>query len=360
MFHNGEIKYIFTPGPVKMYEETLKIGGVQTPYFRNKEFSDVLLECEKNLIKLANAPSGSRVVFLTASGTAGMESVVQNLLNKDDKALVINGGGFGQRFVDICNLYKIENIDYKVENTNLTDTLELNNYKDSSALLINAHETSVGVLYNLNSIGKFTKENNILNIVDAISMFVTDKVDMSEDNIDALIVSSHKGLALPPGLTMVILSPKAIEKINPKHQLYFDFKSYLDDGIRGQTPFTPAVTIVLQLQARLRQIVRDGLESHIEKAKRISHYFRETIKPLPLNHYSEFMPNGMTTLITTDGKKANELVDDFDKLYNIVLTPNGGELKEKIFRVSHMGDMTKEYVDVLVDALFDYYNIKSG
>jgi len=103
-------KYIFTPGPVKMADDILAIGAKQTPYFTNAEFSKVLLECEKNLLEIVNAPVQSRVLFFTASGTAGMEAAVQNLIAKEDKAIVVNGGGFGQRFVDICNLHKIENI----------------------------------------------------------------------------------------------------------------------------------------------------------------------------------------------------------------------------------------------------------
>lgn len=351
-------KYIFTPGPVKMYEETLKLGALQTPYFRNEEFSKVLLECEENLLKIANAPKNSRVVFLTASGTAAMEASVSNLLSKDDKALVINGGGFGQRFVDICKIYNKRVSELKIENSNLSDSSILEDYRDADVLLINAHETSIGTLYDLDAIAEFTKKNGILTIVDAISMFITDEIDMINQNIDALIISSHKGLALPPGLSMVVLSQKAIEKINPKHQLYFDFNDYLRDGERGQTPFTPAVTIILQLQQRLNKIVEDGVEFHRNKAKNIAQYFRDEIKNLPLEEFSSFMPNAMTTLTPLDGTSASKIVKVLDEEYDCIVAPNGGALREKIFRVSHMGDMTKDYIDKLIDALYDYFNIK--
>lgn len=348
-------KHIFTPGPVKMSEDILAIGGMQTPYFRNEQFSQILLDCESNLLKIVNAPNDSRVLFLTASGTAGMEAAAQNLLNKNDKTVVINGGTFGQRFVDICTIHGLNHIDFKVSDDNLSDTKNLKQHKDTTALLINAHETSVGLLYDLHAIGKFCKKNDIFNIVDAISMFVTDKLDMCYHNIDALIISSHKGLALPPGISMVILSPKAIKRVSPRHQLYFDFNSYLNDGKRGQTPFTPAVTIILQLQARLQQIIDDGIESEINKAKEISSYFRDSIKTLPLKAFSNFMPNALTTLTPTDDKSASTIVKDLDEKYNVVVAPNGGALKDKAFRISHMGAMTKEYTDILIDALFNYY-----
>ena len=351
-------KYIFTPGPVKMADDILAIGAKQTPYFRNEEFSQVIQECEVNLLKITNAPKNSRVLFFTASGTAAMEASVQNLLSSNDKTLVINGGGFGQRFVDICNLHKINNIDFKIEDNNLSDTNILENYTNIKALLVNAHETSIGLLYNLYSIGNFCKNNNILNIVDGISMFITDELDMQKFNIDALILSSQKGLALPPGISMIILTPNAISRLQPQTSIYFDFKSYLDDGKRGQTPFTPAVTILLQLHERLRQINKNGIENEILKSKEIATYFRESIKELPLEIYSDYMPNAMTTLSPNNSISARDIVNTLDKDYDVIVTPNGGNLKDKIFRVSHMGAMSKEYTDILIDALFKYYGRK--
>ncbi len=351
-------KYIFTPGPVKIADDILAIGAKQTPYFRNAEFSKVLLECEKNLLEIVNAPKESRILFLTASGTAGMEATVENLISKEDKTIVINGGGFGQRFVDICNLHKIENINLKVKHENLSDISKLENYKDAKSLLINAHETSIGTLYDLESVGKFCKENDILNIVDGISMFVTDELDMIKFNIDALILSSQKGLALPPGITMMVLTPNSMENMQAQSSLYFDFRSYLADGKRGQTPFTPAVTILLQLHLRLNQIVEYEIKNELKDAKEIAMYFRDSLEKLPLKCYSQFMPNAMTTLTPTDEKSASDIVKELDEKYDVIVAPNGGELKDTIFRVSHMGAMTIEYTDILIDALYDYYKIK--
>ncbi len=351
--------YIFTPGPVKMPKEVLEIGAKQTPYFRNSKFSEVTFECERALLKLVNAPKGSRVIFLTASGTAGMEAVVMNLLNKDDNALVVNGGGFGERFVKICKTHKIPHKEFKVVNSNLTN-IEVEAPKgEYNSLIVNAHETSVGHLYDLNAMGKYCAKNDMLYIVDAISMLVTDPLDMQTSGIDVVIASSQKGLALPPGLSMVILSPKALDRVRDINSLYFNFKDYLDNGERGQTPYTPAVTIMLQLEARLKQIERlGGVDATIKNAKEVAEYFRESIKDLPLKPYTPYMPNAMTTLTPTDGKSAMDIVNDLEERYKVMVCPNGGELRDKIFRVSHMGDMTKEYTDVLINALYDYYNIE--
>ena len=342
---------IFTPGPVKMNKEILEIGAKQTPYFRNKAFSEVLLECEKLLLEFVNAPKDSRVIFLTASGTAGLESVVMNLLDENSNALVVNGGGFGQRFVDICKSYDVKHKEIIAQNTNLADIDVKEDAQGFDTFIVNAHETSVGHLYDLEAIGKYCQKNNLLNIVDAISMFVTDELDMQKQYIDAVIVSSQKGLALPPGLTMVVLAPKALQQVKDIKSHYFNFRNYLKDGERGQTPYTPAVTIILQLQARLQQIKKEGgITSSILKSNEIAKYFREQIQNLPFQPYTKYMPNAMTTLTPTDGKSAMDIVVDMEKNHKIMICPNGGELKDTIFRVSHMGDITKKNIDNLINA----------
>lgn len=351
-------QYIFTPGPVPMSSKILKIGAEEVPYFRNDYFSKLLIECKKNLLMLCNAKKGSEVVFLTASGTGAMEATIMNLLNKSNNAIVINGGGFGQRFVNICNTHKVNNHNIsleKDENINFNDLEKLK----ADCFIVNAHETTIGRLYDLNPIAKFCKKNNLLNIVDAISAFVCDEIDMKKQNIDALILSSNKGLALPPGLAMVILSPKAISKLKKINSVYFNFKDYLKDIKRGQTPFTPSVSIIKQLHKRLDDLSKLGIKKSVQKTKKLSIYFRKNIQHLPFKYFVNDMPNAMTTLLITNNKKANKIVEDFEEKYNIILTPSGGDLKEKIIRISHMGNMDKKYIDILIDHLNKYYGVRN-
>ncbi len=353
--------HIFTPGPVPMTREVLEIGAQQTPYFRNSAFSDIVFNCERLLLNMVNAPTNSRVLFLTASGTAAMEAGVMNLLGEKDRALVVNGGGFGARFVEICATHKIPHYDFTVENSNLAtieaEAPDQNGEPAFTSLIVNGHETSLGHAYDLEALGRYCARHDLLHIVDAISLFVTDPLDMQSSNIDALILSSQKGLALPPGLSMLVLSPRAMDRLKPVRNMYFNFQDYLKNGERGQTPFTPAVTIMLQLNARLEQIEREGgIETCQQKAARIARHFRRSIKGLPLKEYSRFMPNAMTTLTPTNGQSAMEVVNDMEERYKIMICPNGGALRDKIFRVSHMGDMTTDYTDVLVRALQDYFS----
>lgn len=347
-------QYIFTPGPVPMSKKILKIGSFQLPYFRNDYFSKVVLECKKDLLELTNAPKNSEVIFMTSSGTGAMEATIMNLLSKEDNAIVINGGGFGQRFVDICNTHNVANFDVKINKDVNINFEELNSF-NANAFIVNAHETTIGKLYNLNKIGQFCKKNNLLNIVDAISAFVCDEIDMKKQHIDALIISSNKGLALPPGLGIVVLSPKAILKLQEINSVYFNFKSYIVDVQRGQTPFTPAISILLQLNKRLKELKKQTIFEANKKTKKLANYFRKNIKELPFEFYVKDMPNAMTTLTPTDGKLATQIIKDFEERYNIILTPSGGDLKERLIRISHMGNMNKKYIDVLINALKQYY-----
>jgi aspartate aminotransferase-like enzyme len=347
-------QYIFTPGPTPMSKETLLLGKKQVPYFRNKYFSNIVLESKRLLLKLANAPKNSEVIFLTASGSGAMEATVINLFDSNDNVMVINSGGFGERFVKICEIHKIPHKNIKIKHNQKIDFKNLKTIK-ADGFLINAHETTTGRFFDMKKIGKFCKKNNLLNIVDAISCFTTDKIDMKKHHIDALIISSNKGLALPPGLAMVILSPKALARIKNSNTLYFNFKDYIDNIQRGQTPFTPAISVMIQLHAKLKHLDKIGIKKQIRKAKKLSKYFRKKISVLGYEFYTKNMPNAMTALKVPKNQDALKIIDDFEKKYNIILTPSGGKLKHKLIRVSHLGEMDKKYIDILIKRLKHYH-----
>jgi len=153
----------FTVGPVQSSERVRKIGGEQVPYFRTSEFSSIMLENEKLIKKFANASDESRTVFITGSGTASMEAVVVNTLTKDDKVLVVNGGSFGARFAELCKIYEIDYTEIKLESGHKLrkEDLESYNNKGYTAFLVNVHETSTGVLYDLELIHEFCGKNNL-------------------------------------------------------------------------------------------------------------------------------------------------------------------------------------------------------
>ena len=347
----------FTVGPVQSGKIVREIGAENVPYFRTPEFSEIMLENERLIKEFVNAPDGSRVVFITGSGTASMEATVMNVLTANDRALVVNGGSFGQRFCKICDIHDVPYDEIKLEaghQLRLQDIERVDMEKTHSAFLVNKHETSTGVHYDMRLISEYCKKNGLLLIVDNISSFLCDDFDMAGLGADVMITGSQKALACPPGVSVIVLSPRAlsrVEKNDPK-SLYFDLKDALKNQERGQTPFTPAVQILLQINARLKEIVKSGgVSTELARAKALAEYFRSGIKGLPVEIVSESLSNAVTPLHPTNGMSAYDIFLRLKNEYGIWICPNGGELKDKVFRVGHMGYLTTGDYDKLVEAL---------
>lgn len=347
----------FTVGPVMSSSEILTIGGEQVPYFRTQEFSDIMLENEALMKEFVNASKDAKAVFITGSGTASMEAVVMNVFTAEDKLLIIDGGSFGHRFTQICDIHKIPYTAIKPERGHVVTTEMLKEYegKGYTGLLVNIHETSTGVHYNPQILGDFCKKQRMLYVIDAISSFLADPLDMQECNADVIITGSQKVLACAPGISIIILGQKALDRIdkNESKTMYLDLKEALKNAERGQTPFTPAVGILRQINVRLRQIKRDGgASSEITKIKAQAEDFRSKIKDLPFEIVSESMSNALTPLHPLTASAYDiflELKDD----YGIWICPNGGAMKDTIFRVGHFGAQTSKDNDTLVSAFKD-------
>ena len=346
----------FTVGPVQLSDSIRAIGSEQVPYFRTVEFSAVMLENEKLVLEFAKAQRGSRTVFMTGSGTASMEAVVANVLSAKDKVLVVNGGSFGHRFVELCECHRIpySEIVPPIGDTVTESQLAPYDGQGYTALLVNVHETSTGVLYDIGAISAFCKRNGIVLIVDAISSFLADDLNMEHLGVDVMIAGSQKALACPPGISIVVLSPRALDRVwaNNPHCYYLDLKSALKNQERGQTPFTPAVGILLQINARLKEIESaGGVESEIAKIAALAVDFRTKIEGLPVKIGSRRMSNAVTPLMPGNGMSAHDVFLRLKDEYGIWICPNGGELKDRIFRVGHIGALTPNDNDRLVAAL---------
>lgn len=350
----------FTVGPVQSSEKVRAIGAEQIPYFRTPEFSKVMLDNERLVKKFAFAADDARALFITGSGTASMEAAIMNLFTENDHVLVVNGGSFGQRLVEICEIHDITYTELKLHHGEklAEERLRETIVPSMTGLLVNLHETSTGVHYDIEMISRLCKEHNLFLLVDSISSFLCDRFNMKELGVGAMITGSQKALACPPGVSIIILSKDGIKRVeaNNVKSLYFDLNRALKDGERGQTPFTPAVGTLLMLNERLRQIDECGVETEIERVKALAEDFRNRIKDLPFKIVSESLSNAVTPLSPTNGTSAYSIFECLKDEYQIWVCPNGGDMKEMIFRVGHIGDLTPKDNKVLVDALLDMQN----
>lgn len=344
----------FTVGPVQSSDAVRAIGAEQVPYFRTSEFSDVMFENERLIKKFAKASDDSKVVFLTSSGSGAMETAIMNTLTPNDKALVVNGGSFGHRFVELLELHHVPYTEIKLEHGKALKAEHLAPYEgqEYTAFLVNKHETSTGVHYDMNLISDFCKRNQLFLIVDCISTFLADPFDMKDLGADIMITGSQKALACPPGISVMVLSPNAISRVNNTKCVcqYFDLQIALKNMERGQTPWTPAVGILRQINARLKEIeANGGVEGEIKRIGALATYFREKIKDLPFKIVSESLSNAVTPLHPTTASAYDIFLKIKDE-YGMWVCPNGGDMKDIVFRVGHIGALTTDDYDKLIAA----------
>ena len=345
----------FTVGPVHSPECVLEVAGKDAPYFRTGEFSAAAKEAERLFLEFAGAPVGSRAVFLTGSGTAGMEALAMNLLGAGDKVLVVDGGSFGHRWAQICTVHGIPHERIVLRPGEALKEAHLEPYAGCgfTAFLVNMHETSTGVLYDMPLIAGFCRREGLFLVVDAISAFLADPFDMTELGAGAMVAGSQKALACMPGMALLALSPTALKRVAAARppSLYFDLKEALKDGERGQTPFTPAVSTILQIHARLKQIAASGgPTAEVSRTAALAADFRARIAGLPLTQLSESPSNAVTALRVANGS-ARTIFAALKDEWGMWICPNGGELADHVFRVGHIGALTAEDNAVLASAL---------
>jgi len=263
--------------PGNIEADILSIGAEQIPYMRTEWFSGMMLECQSLLLELLDCPGGG-VIPYTASGTAAMESCVRSFAATRKKALVVNGGTFGARWAELCGYSGIPRDVFDVDFgkapcwERLIQAIASGDY---GTLLIQHHETSSGYLYDLSRLSDACRDHDVALVVDAISSFLTDPLSMRDLHIDILVLSSQKGLNLPPGLSFVVLSDRVLAKNSfAPGGYYYDWDTHLRNMKRGQTPYSPATQLFRQLHARLKKLEKSGVERAIDAVKTRAIAFR--------------------------------------------------------------------------------------
>ena len=347
----------FTVGPVMCSEAVCAVGGEQVPYFRTAEFSATMLENERLMLKFTKAPDGSKAVFMTNSSTGSMEAVVMNCFTEEDSVLVIDGGSFGHRFVELCEIHQIPHTVLKLAHGQKLTKQLLYAYDGQAftGLLVNIDETSTGVLYDSEMIGEFCRKNHLFYVCDCVSAFLADPFDMAACGADVMITGSQKVLACPPGISIIVLAPRAVERVTSRkvRSMYFNLADALLNMQRGQTPFTPAVGILRQINARLREIEEaGGADAEIARVAEQAEDFRKKIRELPFEFVSESPANGVTPVHPLHAD-AYQIFLTLKDEYGIWICPNGGDMKSTIFRVGHIGHLSHEDNTTLINALKD-------
>lgn len=328
--------YVF-PGNID--ESIMKIGSEPFMYMRTDTFSEINKESERMLLDLIHC-SGGRTIIYTGSGTGAMSAVVENYCSTKKKAFVIDGGSFGHRWFQLCEYYGVPVVDYIVPFAKEIDYADLEKTvaaEQPDVFLCQHHETSTGQLFNLKEISRICHKYNVSLVVDVISSFLAEELSMDDLDIDICVTSTQKGLNIPPGLSVLFFSKKLDGyKFNHKGY-YWDFDDNFSNLKRGQTPFSPATIIYLQLHARLKQLKAEGGEKkNIDDVKHRALYFRELCKKygwgVPAENPSMAV-TGFQTKDTTERKVFKGLIEKYDTYIMPGSVPG-------FYRVSHMGLQT--------------------
>lgn len=333
---------LYTPGPTEMAEEIRKIGSDPLPYFRSTEYCSHVIELTENLrylFQTENTP-----LTITASGTAGMEMALVNLFNPGDQVVFINGGTFGAKWGQLARNLGLETIEVVCghgRDLSLSRILEAIS-THTKGLLLTAHETSTGQLYNIKEISCALENQDIFVVVDGVSSIGSDPFKMDEWGIDCAISCSQKGLACMPGLVFVAFSDRARYRIHQTNHYrgYLDARIYFDNIGRGMLPYTPAIHATYQV-ARKLDIIRDmGIDGYINQhLLRANAFRREITSDCNFGIFPESPSNALSAINLPYGVSAGSLIEIMRLKYNAILPLN--PTKSDVFiRVSHMGDQS--------------------
>ena len=339
--------YLMTPGPTPVAPETQLAMAQPMIHHRAPQFMDILAEVREGLKYLFQTQQ--EVLMFAATGTGAMEGAVANTLSAGDTALVVDGGKFGERWTELCNVYGVKVDRLEVTWGRAVDPREVARRLDANpaikAVFVQANETSTGVQHPVQELAAVTKSRpGTILVVDAISALGGYPLPMDAWGLDLLVAGSQKAMMLPPGLAFAALSPKAWEfvKTSTLPKYYFDFAKQRQSQEKNQTPYTSAVSLTLGLGEVLARIKKVGLEKIFAHNRRLSLATKAAAKAMGLELYAQDHPSDVLTAVQAPaGVDGQKVVSELRKR-GIWIAGGQAQAKGKIFRIAHMG-----YIDEL-------------
>jgi aspartate aminotransferase-like enzyme len=345
------------PGPTPCPPQALEAMGRQMINHRGGEFVKILNSVTGKL-KQAFQTKGD-VFVLTASGTGGLEAAIVNTLSPGDKVLSLANGFFCDRFREIAEEYGAEVTRLNFEWGKPVDPQAvekaLKTDGNIKAVLATHNETSTGVTNDIKEIGAIVRRFDKLLLVDAISSLGCINLPADEWNCDIVVTASQKGFMVPPGLVMVSVNEKAWQahaKAKMPHY-YWDFSKAKNFFQKGQTPWTPAVSILYALDVTLDLMLNEGLDKIFARHARVAQMARSGVKSLGLSLFPDekYASNTVTAVNAVDKIDVSKLIQILQKEYEVVLAGGQEKLSGKIFRIGHLGLIDEKDINSVLEAL---------
>lgn len=335
--------YLFTPGPTQVPPEVLLAEAQPVIHHRTPQFSKIFKELSEDLKYLFQTKTGDVFIF-SSSGTGGMEACVVNMLSRNDKALVVCGGKFGERWAEICKAYGIETINIEVEYGKAVDPSiigsYLEKYKGIKVVFTTQSESSTGVLMDIEAISRVTKQFPVHLVVDTITGIGIHPLLFDKWGIDIAVTGSQKGCMLPPGLAFVCVSPNVWPVIEASNlpRYYWDFRKMRKSLKDATTPYTPSVSLIMAMKKAVDIIKQEGIENVWKRHARIAQAVREGIMALGLKLFAgKDSSNVLTAITAPEGIDIDAMVKRLRDEYGVTFTGGQDNLKSRIFRIGHIG-----------------------
>lgn len=334
---------LLTPGPTQIPPEICAALGRPIIHHRTPQFQENLKEAVEGLKHVFQTKND--IYLLTSSGTGAMEAAVCNLLSPGDKAITVEGGKFGERWSELCRSYGVEPHVLKVAWGKAVDPAQIEKIldanKDIKAVFITQSETSTGVTTDVEAVARVVRNTGAVLVVDAVSGLGVIDLQMDNWGVDVVVSASHKGFMLPPGLAFISLSPKAFKLVetctSPRY--YFDLRKSREAMADVDTPFTPAIGIVIALNESLRRMKQEGLLNLFAYYARLARGTREAARALGLSIFPDesCLSNVLTAIKLPAEIDGNKVVKIMRDTHGISVAGGQDTLKGKIIRIAHMG-----------------------
>ena len=348
---------LLSPGPTPVPQEVRAAIAQPLIHHRTPEFQKILKETAVGLQSIFRTKQD--VFILTSSGTGAMEAAVANVLSSGDEAIVIRGGKFGERWGEICEAYGVKVIPIDVPWGKPLDlkliSEKLSKNPRAKAVFSTLCETSTAVTFDIRGIRRAMGGSEALLAVDTISGLAAEPFAMDEWGVDITVSGSQKGLMLPPGLAFIAFSPRALAAANssriPKY--YFSLKSAQQAWEETDTPFTPAISLIIGLAESLKKIQSIGLDRLIAAHKSQTQAIRNALTALGLELYTDpaCASNAVTAAYVPPGINGKELLKKLRDQHGVILAGGQGELAGKIIRVASMGAIGPSEIKAGLQAL---------
>ncbi len=363
------------PGPTPVPPDILEAVAHPMVNHRGREFAALISRVAERLKDWFQ--TSNDVLILSASGTGGLESAVVSTLSPRDRVLSVSIGAFGERFAAIADTYGAEVIPLQYEwgqAARAEDVRQaLAEHPDVKAVLVTHNETSTGVTNPLEEIARAirSQESGVrsqgpsrasgrtdgpLVLVDAVSSLGAIPFEADGWGLDVVVTGSQKGWMVPPGLAFVSMSERAWRAYeNAKMpRFYLDLGRHRDALAKGQTPWTPAMSIFFGLDVALERMAEEGAERIFTRHASMGRMVREGVKAFGLELLCQderYASDTVTAIKCPEGVEVSALRNTMEDEYNVVIAGGQGKLQGKIFRIGHLGLVEEEDIRETLAAL---------